>query len=82
MLDEGVADPDGGGPERREGLPGDAPDVLGGQEEAVLALVRQLHEEDPLDALRLGPVVGAAAGAILQRIRSPNLAKEGTIRIG
>ena len=48
----------------------------------MLALVRQLHQEDPLDAQRLGPVVGAAAGAILQRIRSPNLAKEGTIRIG
>ena len=73
MLDEGVADPDGGGPERREGLPGDAPDVLGGQEEAVLALVRQLHEEDPLDALRLGPVVGAAAGAVLERVRRTDL---------
>ena len=73
MLDEGVTDPDGGGPERREGLAGDAPDVLGGQEEAVLALVRQLHEEDPLDALRLGPVVGAAAGAVLERVRRADL---------
>ena len=73
MLDEGVADPDGGGPERREGLAGDAPDVLCGQEESVLALVRQLHEEDPLDALRLGPVVGAAAGAVLERVRRTDL---------
>ena len=39
----------------------------------MLALVRQLHEEDPLDALRLGPVVGAAAGAILKRVRRTDL---------
>lgn len=72
-LNKSVTNPDRGGPECREGFRGNSSDVLSGQEESMLALIRQLHEENPFDTLRLGPVVGAAAGAVLERIRCPNL---------
>ena len=63
---EGVADLGGRGPEPGHRAAGHGQDVGGGQEEAVVTLVRELDEVDPLDPGRaLGPVVSAAGRRVL-----------------